>query len=42
MIILKSRADYEPATIKGKIEFNKVWFAYTDDRYVLKEYFIYS
>ena len=23
-------------TIKGKIEFNKVWFAYNDDNYVLK------
>ena len=27
---------YAPDRIQGKIEFNKVWFAYTDDRYVLK------
>lgn len=28
---------YAPPEIKGKIEFEKVWFAYTDDRYVLKD-----
>jgi ATP-binding cassette, subfamily B, multidrug efflux pump len=27
---------YTPATIKGKVEFDKVWFAYTDEQYVLK------
>ncbi|MEO5595418.1 MAG: ABC transporter ATP-binding protein [Chitinophagaceae bacterium] len=27
---------FAPATVKGKIEFDKVYFAYTDDRYVLK------
>lgn len=27
---------YAPATVKGKIEFSHVSFAYTDDRYVLK------
>ena len=27
---------YNPEKIKGKIEFNDVWFAYVDDRYVLK------
>jgi len=31
-----ARGDYAPATVKGKIEFDKVYFAYTDDRYVLK------
>ncbi|RYZ77406.1 MAG: ATP-binding cassette domain-containing protein, partial [Proteobacteria bacterium] len=25
-----------PKAVKGKIEFDSVWFAYTDDRYVLK------
>jgi len=29
---------YKPiASLKGKIEFEKVWFAYTDENYVLKE-----
>ena len=28
---------YAPETIKGKIEFDKVSFAYTDDNYVLKD-----
>ena len=28
---------YAPAQIKGAIEFEKVWFAYTDDNYVLKD-----
>jgi len=27
---------YTPAIIKGKVEFDKVWFAYTDEQYVLK------
>ena len=27
---------YAPATIEGKIEFDKVWFAYIDEQYVLK------
>lgn len=27
---------YTPATINGKVEFDKVWFAYTDEHYVLK------
>ena len=27
---------YAPPTVKGKIEFDQVYFAYTDDRYVLK------
>ena len=29
--------NYSPATVKGKIEFEKVWFAYTDENYVLKD-----
>jgi ATP-binding cassette, subfamily B, multidrug efflux pump len=29
---------YKPvSTLKGKIEFDRVWFAYTDENYVLKE-----
>ncbi len=27
---------HTPATIKGKVEFDKVWFAYIDEQYVLK------
>jgi ATP-binding cassette subfamily B protein len=33
---IKTQGDYEPGSIKGRIEFDNVWFAYTDDRYVLK------
>ncbi len=29
--------DYAPEVVKGKIEFEKVSFAYTDDKYVLKD-----
>ncbi|HQW43856.1 MAG: ABC transporter ATP-binding protein [Chitinophagaceae bacterium] len=29
--------DYTPEVVKGKIEFDKVSFAYTDDKYVLKD-----
>ncbi len=28
---------YKPATIKGKIEMENVWFAYADEHYVLKD-----
>ena len=28
---------YRPELIRGKIEFRKVWFAYVDERYVLKD-----
>ncbi|NML20490.1 ABC transporter ATP-binding protein [Pseudoflavitalea sp. G-6-1-2] len=34
---IKSDGDFAPATVKGKIEFDKVSFAYVDDRYVLKD-----
>jgi ATP-binding cassette, subfamily B, multidrug efflux pump len=34
---LKYEGDYNPQTLKGKIQFDKVWFAYKDDRYVLKD-----
>ena len=33
---VKSEGTYAPARIKGKIEFNNVWFAYSDENYVLK------
>ncbi|MBD0332531.1 MAG: ATP-binding cassette domain-containing protein, partial [Chitinophagaceae bacterium] len=32
-----SKTPYAPVTVKGKIEFNKVWFAYDDEQYVLKD-----
>ncbi len=28
---------HAPNTVKGKLEFEKVWFAYTDEHYVLKD-----
>ncbi len=28
---------YKPAAIKGKVDFEKVWFAYNDENYVLKD-----
>ena len=31
------KGDYSPETVKGKIEFNKVWFAYNEENHVLKE-----
>ncbi len=34
--IATSAGTYAPAEIKGKVEFKKVWFAYTKDEYVLK------
>lgn len=33
---IKSEGKYDPPAIKGKIEFDKVWFGYVADRYVLK------
>lgn len=33
---ITTEGNYAPATIKGRIEFDNVSFAYTDDRYVLK------
>lgn len=34
---IKTQGSYAPAIIDGKIEFDKVWFAYVGDRYVLKD-----
>lgn len=34
---VKKDGDFAPAQVKGKIEFDKVSFAYVDDRYVLKD-----
>lgn len=33
---IKTEGDHQPGSIKGKIEFDKVWFAYVDERYILK------
>ena len=33
---IKNAGSYDPPSIKGKIAFDNVWFAYTDERYVLK------
>jgi ATP-binding cassette subfamily B protein len=33
---IKLEGSYSPPAIKGKIEFNNVWFAYTNNNYVLK------
>ncbi|HET9053300.1 MAG TPA: ABC transporter ATP-binding protein, partial [Cyclobacteriaceae bacterium] len=33
---IKTEGDHAPSVIKGKITFDKVWFAYTPDRPVLK------
>jgi ATP-binding cassette subfamily B protein len=33
---IKTQGDFEPGSIKGKIEFDHVWCAYTEERYVLK------
>ncbi len=33
---IKTEGEYTPGVIKGKIEFDKVWFAYIENRYVLK------
>ncbi|HXB05681.1 MAG TPA: ABC transporter ATP-binding protein [Puia sp.] len=33
---IKTGGDFAPARLKGKVEFDKVFFAYTDDRYILR------
>lgn len=33
---IKSEGSFDPPVIKGKIEFDKVWFGYVPDRFVLK------
>lgn len=33
---IKTQGSYAPAAIEGKIEFDSVWFAYVEERYVLK------
>ncbi|GAO45084.1 ABC transporter ATP-binding protein [Flavihumibacter petaseus] len=35
--VIKTEGSFAPAKVMGKIEFNHVWFAYTDTRYVLKD-----
>jgi ATP-binding cassette, subfamily B, multidrug efflux pump len=34
--VITTQGNYSPARVKGKVEFDKVNFAYTGDRYVLK------
>ena len=34
---IKTEGDHAPARIKGKIAFGRVWFAYSDGRYVLRD-----
>jgi ATP-binding cassette subfamily B protein len=34
--VITTQGDYAPARVQGKVEFDKVNFAYTGDRYVLK------
>lgn len=34
---VQSNGTHKPEVIKGEVEFNKVWFAYNDEDYVLKD-----
>ncbi|HEY4149423.1 MAG TPA: ABC transporter ATP-binding protein [Chitinophagaceae bacterium] len=34
---IKTEGNYAPQKLNGKIQFDHVWFAYTEDRYVLKD-----
>jgi len=34
---IKEEGNYSTETMKGKIQFDKVWFAYVEERYVLKD-----
>jgi len=34
---IKTEGTYAPAKVNGRIQFDHVWFAYTGDRYVLKD-----
>lgn len=34
---LEQNGDYKPEKIKGEVDFEKVWFAYNDEDYVLKD-----
>lgn len=34
---IQSEGDFAPQKVKGSIQFDHVWFAYVDDRYVLKD-----
>jgi ATP-binding cassette subfamily B multidrug efflux pump len=35
--LIADNGTYAPATIKGDVEFDKVWFAYNDEEYVLRD-----
>lgn len=34
--VIKHEGSYAPVQVKGKVEFDNVWFAYVEDQYVLK------
>jgi len=34
--VIQSEGTYAPARVKGKVEFNNVWFGYIEEKYVLK------
>ena len=34
---MTDEGDHKPKEIRGEVEFNKVWFAYNEDEYVLKD-----
>jgi ATP-binding cassette subfamily B protein len=33
---IRTQGDYAPSQMEGKVDFEKVWFSYVDDKYVLK------
>lgn len=35
--VMKYEGNYAPASIKGKVDFKNVWFAYNENNYVLKD-----
>lgn len=35
--VADDKGNYSPLSVKGKIEFENVWFAYNDDQFVLKD-----
>jgi ATP-binding cassette, subfamily B, multidrug efflux pump len=35
--VIKTEGTYEPLAMGGKVEFDKVWFSYVEDQYVLKD-----
>ncbi|MDB5190821.1 MAG: lipid export ATP-binding/permease protein MsbA [Segetibacter sp.] len=35
--VIHTEGTYAPAVIKGKVDFNEVWFAYTEEHFVLRD-----